>query len=95
MVNSLKNRRRAAATPLPTSTVYTERTSRLTPRMRRQAVAYLLANGVLRLRQRVAAPQKGPQNSPVQGLELSDETVLSVSRGVNGPESSQFSRSTT
>jgi hypothetical protein len=75
--------------PLSTSTIFTERPSRLSRYMRRQAVAHILAHGVLRLRQRAQVSYEVLQNSPVPGLELSDETVLSVSPGVNGPESSQ------
>jgi len=82
--------------PLSTSTIYTEPPSRLTPHMRREAVAHFLAHGVLRFRQRAsAASHETPKDSHTPSLELSEETVLSVSRGVNGPESSRFSRSTT
>jgi hypothetical protein len=92
--SSVIKRRRRAAMPLSTSTIFTERPSRLSQHMRRQAVAHLLAHGVLRLRQRAsAASYETLKNSPVPGLELSAETVLSVSPGVNGPESSQRPRS--
>jgi hypothetical protein len=91
--SSVIKRRRRAAMPLSTSTIFTERPSRLSRHMRRQAVAHLLAHSVLRLRQRAQVSYEALQNSPVPGLELSAETVLSVSPGVNGPESSQRPRS--
>jgi hypothetical protein len=54
-------------------------------------LATILAAGVLRLRFRVALPDRGghaeAKNLPKSGqdgLELPDETVLSVTSGVNG-----------
>lgn len=58
----------------------------MTPDERLSEVASILAAGVLRLHARAAlscdypAPEKS-QNSAPPGLELSDETVLSVNRG--------------
>lgn len=59
--------------------------ARLTPDEQLREVATILAAGVLRLRQRAALPtgdtQKKPPNSPAAGLEVPDETVLSVHTG--------------
>jgi hypothetical protein len=62
---------------------------------RRRELASILARGTLRLRQRrvllgnaghVSSPKSLP-NSAAAGLELSPDTVLSVTNPVNGPES--------
>jgi len=57
----------------------------ITPDERLREVASILAAGVLRLRQRVALPtddaQKNLAEMPVAGLEVPDETVLSVHTG--------------
>lgn len=56
-------------------------------------LAGIFARGVLRLRQRrhrdgtVAPPAKTSPKSAARGLEVPATTVLSVSNGVNGPES--------
>jgi hypothetical protein len=66
----------------------------------RHEIVRILATGLVRLGIKTAlASNPGFQSidkkeNGNQGLELSDETVLSVSRGVNGPENSRFSRST-
>ncbi|MGE0769287.1 MAG: hypothetical protein AB7L90_22825 [Hyphomicrobiaceae bacterium] len=57
----------------------------LTPDERRSEVASILAAGVLRLHARAAlpgdpAPEKPPE-SGLSGLEVPDETVLSVHNG--------------
>ena len=58
---------------------------RLTPDERLREVASILAIGVLRLRQRAALPtddaNKKPVDFPAAGLEVPDETVLSVHTG--------------
>ena len=60
-------------------------TARLSPDDRLREVASILAAGVLRLRQRAALPtnetQETPAGMPATGLEVSDETVLSVHTG--------------
>jgi hypothetical protein len=57
----------------------------LTPDERLREVASILAAGVLRLRQRAALPtddaRKRPLDLPAAGLEVSNETVLSVHTG--------------
>ena len=59
--------------------------ARLTPDERLREVASILAIGVLRLRQRASLPtddaQKKSSELPAAGLEVSDETVLSVHTG--------------
>lgn len=59
--------------------------ARLTPDERLREVASILAIGVLRLRQRAALPtddaRKKPSELPAAGLEVPDETVLSVHTG--------------
>jgi hypothetical protein len=58
----------------------------LTPDERLSELADILASGVLRLRARAAfpgddpRPEKSPNSSP-SGLEVFEETVLSVQRG--------------
>jgi hypothetical protein len=60
--------------------------SSMTPDERFSEIAAILADGVLRLHTRAAlsaessSPEKS-QNSASEGLEVSDETVLSVHRG--------------
>ena len=60
-------------------------TARLLPDERLREVATILAAGVLRLSQRAALPPGNAQESPARfsaaGLEVSDETVLSVHTG--------------
>lgn len=57
----------------------------LTPDERLREVGSILAAGVLRLRQRAALPtddaRKKPAELPAAGLEVPDETVLSVHTG--------------
>lgn len=59
--------------------------ARLAPDERLREVASILAAGVLRLRQRAALPthdaQKKSPESSAAGLEVPDETVLSVHTG--------------
>lgn len=59
--------------------------TRLSTDQRLREVASILAIGVLRLRQRAALPtddtQKKPAESFAAGLEVPDETVLSVHTG--------------
>ena len=59
--------------------------ARLTPDERLREVASILAIGVLRLRQRAALPtddrQKKSPELNAAGLEVPDETVLSVHTG--------------
>jgi len=59
--------------------------ARLTPDERLREVASILAIGVLRLRQRAALPTddapKKPAELPAAGLEVPDETALSVHTG--------------
>lgn len=60
-------------------------TARLLPDQRLREVAAILAAGVLRLRQRAALPPEKAKENPARlsaaGLEVSDETVLSVHTG--------------
>ncbi|MEX0678375.1 MAG: hypothetical protein WD063_14940 [Pirellulales bacterium] len=60
-------------------------TARLSPDERLREAAAILASGVLRLRQRAALPPektlKNPAELPAAGLEVPDETVLSVHTG--------------
>lgn len=60
-------------------------TTRLWPDERLREVAAILAAGVLRLRQRAALPpEKAPEKPaelPAAGLEVPEETVLSVHTG--------------
>jgi hypothetical protein len=60
-------------------------TARLTPDERLREVATILAAGVLRLRQRAALPTDDAQKKPAElsaaGLEVPEETVLSVHTG--------------
>jgi hypothetical protein len=58
----------------------------MTPDERLSEVASIFAAGILRLHARAAlscdnSPPEKSQNSAPPGLELSDETVLSVNRG--------------
>ena len=57
----------------------------LSPDERLREVASILAAGVLRLRQRTALPtfdaKKKPVELPAAGLEVPDQTVLSVHTG--------------
>lgn len=59
--------------------------ARLLPDERLREVAAILAAGILRLHQRAALPPEVAPNKlaelPAAGLEVSDETVLSVHRG--------------
>jgi hypothetical protein len=60
-------------------------TARLTPDERLCEVSTILAAGVLRLRQRAALPTDDAHKQPAElsaaGLEVPDETVLSVHTG--------------
>jgi hypothetical protein len=57
----------------------------MTPEQRLREVASILAVGVLRLRDRAALPpadkEENAAESPAAGLEVPDETVLSVHTG--------------
>ena len=63
----------------------------LAPDERFREVTSILALGFLRVRQRVALPaasaRRNPAELPMTGLEVSPDTVLSVTNPVNGPES--------
>ena len=57
-------------------------TARLSPDERLREIAAILADGVLRLRQRaILPPENGPQKPPLPGLEVPAETVLTVHTG--------------
>jgi hypothetical protein len=59
--------------------------ARLSPDDRLREIATILASGILRLRQRAALPTEDALENPAElsaaGLEVSDETVLSVHTG--------------
>ena len=63
----------------------------LTLEERRRELSSILARGMLRLRGQLRwasdAAEKDPANSEDEGLEVSPDTVLSVTNPVNGPES--------
>jgi hypothetical protein len=54
-------------------------TSDLSAKQRRQSIAAILAQGVLRYHRRISRPAENSSDSSPEGLEVLDDTRLSVS----------------